>query len=89
MTKKEENKYEVTPSILRHVRFVDMLKKNFDKVLNQFWWQKKVCIEDKIKYIKELANARSALFQECEKKYPAIKGKDYFIQGRYIVLKNL
>jgi hypothetical protein len=58
---------------------LDTLEGTLPKVISQPFWKKKIPMEDKIAFLKEMGSLRANIWRVVEKEYPEIKGKTYTV----------
>lgn len=72
----KKKQYKTTEAMRVAENYLNTLQEQLPKILSQSFWQKKVSIEDKIKFFQELSRARMVLWEMVYKKYPETKGKN-------------
>lgn len=61
-----------------------LLESYLPEVMNQKFWMKKWGIDEKIEYVRTLANVRGALWSEVERTFPEVIGKTYSINNSFV-----
>jgi hypothetical protein len=73
-----------TPFIQEANESLAALREVLPAIISQPFWKRRIPMDEKVKFLKELAAQRASIWRLAEKEYPEIKGKPYTV-GNFFV----